>query len=224
MTFALLFIFIILIWKFIDNLFELNKKLEKYPKKEYQLKSEYQLESYVIKYVKEFWGRAFDFKGKTRRKDFWLTLLQGFILSIFIIGLPMFFYISTEIYNSVDPVVTANSLSRNISYIAWLIAIINLIPSLSIQIRRLNDIGKEPAWVLLSFVPFISFLLIFWYAKPSLKKGSNLVNEENTISRESTLSDLDYAEESLLKLRGMLEKGIISDEEFKELRKRTLGL
>ena len=82
----------------------------------------------------------------------------------------------------------------------------------------------RPAWVLLSFVPFISFLLIFWYAKPSLKKGSNLVNEENTISRESTLSDLDYAEERLLKLRGMLEKGIISDEEFKELRKRTLGL
>ena len=74
---------------------------------------------------------------------------------------------------------------------------------------------------------FCSIHLFFTYLlvrKPSLKKGSNLVNEENTISRESTLSDLDYAEERLLKLRGMLEKGIISDEEFKELRKRTLGL
>ena len=211
-------LFIILIWKFIDNLFEMNRESKKYPKEEYQL------EYFVIKYVREFWGRAFDFTGKTKRKDFWLTLLKGFLLSFFIIGILVFFYVINAIENPTDPIATATSLSRNISYLSWFLAIINLIPSLSIQVRRLNDIGKEPAWVLLSFVPFISFLLIFWYAKPSFSKGTNLLNEKINISGGSILSDLDFIEERLSKLKSMVKKGVISDEEYEELRKKTLGL
>ena len=202
----ILFIFLILmailLWKFIDNLFEMYKDEKKYTREEYQL------EFYIIDYVKEFWVRAFDFTGKTKRKDFWLTISQAFVLYILIIGLPIGFYIFSEIYNSTNSVETVNTLSKNISYISWLVAIINLIPSLSIQVRRLNDIGKEPGWVLLSFIPFISFLLY--------KKSSNLM--------ECTSTDFEYVEKALLKLRTMVEKRLISEEEYKQLRKKTIGL
>ena len=71
----ILFIFLILmailLWKFIDNLFEMDKDEKKYPREEYQL------EFYIIDYVKEFWVRAFDFTGKTKRKEF---RRQSFIL------------------------------------------------------------------------------------------------------------------------------------------------
>ena len=214
----LLFVLVVFLWKFIDSLFEMNKDLDKFPRKEYQL------EFYIIDFLKEFWGRAFDFTGKTKRKVFWLTFLQAFIFYAFIIGLPIGLYVFAEINDSQDLVATSYSLSRNIFYISWFIAIVNVIPSLSIQARRLNDIGEEKAWILLSFVPFISFLLIFWYSKPSFKKESTLVKAQSNISGDSTLNDLDYVEERLLKLKSMLEKGVISNKEYEELRKKTLGL
>lgn len=216
--FLFLILMALLLWKFIDNLFEMGKDQEKYSREEYQLAF------YILDYVKEFWGRAFDFTGKTKRKNFWLTLLQGFILYFFIIGFPIGFYVFSEIYNSSNPVETANSLSRTISYISWFGLIINFIPSLSIQVRRLNDVGRDPCWVLLSFIPFISFILIFWYARPSFRKESNLVNEESNIWRKGRLIKNDYLEERLLKLRRIFEKGLISDEEYEELRRKTLGL
>ena len=219
-VFSFLFLIIVLsfIWKFIDNIFEIYKDQSNYPR------NVYLLEYYIADYVKEFWGRAFDFKGKTKRKEFWLTFLLAFILYFLIFSLSIGVYVFSKIYYSSDPIETVNSLSRNISYLSWFIAIVNIIPGLSIQVRRLNDIGKEPEWVLLSFVPFISFLLIFWYSKPSFKKKSTLVKEQGNISGGSTLNDLDYVEEGLLKLESMLGKGVISEEEYEELRKKTLGL
>ena len=216
--FIFLILMVILLWRFIDNLFEMDKYKEKYTREEYQL------EFYIIDYVKEFWLRAFDFTGKTKRKEFWLTISQAFVFYLLIIGFPIGFYIFSEVYNSTNSVETVNALSKNISYIFWLVAIVNLIPSLSIQVRRLNDIGKEPGWVLLSFIPFISFLLIFWYAKPSFRKGSNFLYKKSSNLMESTSTDFEYVEKTLLKLRTMVEKRLISEEEYEELRKKTLGL
>ena len=61
----ILFIFLILmailLWKFIDNLFEMDKDEKK------NSREEYQLEFYIIYYVKEFWVRAFYLTGKTKK-------------------------------------------------------------------------------------------------------------------------------------------------------------
>ena len=205
-------------WPFFDTLFEANKNPKKYPRKKYRI------EYYVIDSVKEFLGRAFDFKGKTRRRDFWLTLLVMFILNFLFVGLPVGLYVFYEINSSSYQVASLISLSKDISYLSWIIAIVNLIPSLSIQVRRLNDIGKDRGWVLLSFVPLISFLLLFWYSKPTFRKQSTLAKEESTSLGESFLNDLDNVEERLAKIKNMFERGVISNEEYQELRKKTLGL
>ena len=47
---------------------------------------------------------------------------------------------------------------------AWplmLFSLIELIPQLSLQIRRLRDAGFHPAWVLLSYIGLIPFLALF---------------------------------------------------------------
>ena len=41
---------------------------------------------------------------------------------------------------------------------------------------------------------------------------------------ESTSTDFEHVEKTLLKLRTMVEKRLISEEEYEELRKKTLGL
>ena len=118
------------------------------------------------------------------------------------------------------------SLTRNISFISWFGAIINFIPSISLQIRRLNDIGKDPSWVLLSFVPFISLILLFWYSKPSCRKRITSDKKDSHLDsdKKKGLNDLDYAEVRLEKLKSMVNKGLISNKEYEELRKKTLGL
>ena len=105
----------------------------------------------------------------------------------------------------------------------WTVAIVTFIPNLAIQVRRLNDIGKEPAWVLLSFVPFISLILIFWYAKPSLKKKSNS-NSELELDNTNQFNNLDKTEERLKKFKVMLEKDLITSEEYRKLKRKLLGL
>jgi len=216
--FGFFFIISIIGWSFIDSIFEANKNQKKYPRKKYRI------QYYVIDFVREFWGRAFDIKGKTKRKNFWLTLLVLLILNLLFIGLPVGFYVFYELNRSSYQVASFIGLSEDISYLSWFVAIVNLIPSFSMQVRRLNDIGKERGWVLLNFVPFISFLLVFWYSKPSLRKNFSLVKEPSNNSRENNLNNIDYVEERLEKIKNMFERGVISKEEYQELRKKTLGL
>tara|TARA_B100001093_G_scaffold406879_1_gene395431 strand:+ start:481 stop:1128 length:648 start_codon:yes stop_codon:yes gene_type:complete len=177
-------------------------------------------------FFNEYWLRSSDFTGKTKRKDFWFALLQTFIIYSLFIGLPVGFYTFFEIYNSFDKVDSLNSLSENITLISWFGAIINFIPQLSLQIRRLNDIGKEKAWILLSFIPFISLILLFWYSKPSYKKRIESDKKDSNLdsSEKTGLNNLEYAEERLEKLKSIFDKGLISNKEYEELRKKTLGL
>ena len=160
----------------------------------------------------EFWEKSFDFKSKTNRKVFWLTVLQ--VSCIYVGGVLLFYF--SESGESIDSIVQ----------FSWLYAIFSFIPNLSIQIRRLNDIGKEPVWVLLSLIPFVSLILIFWYVKPAQKSQLNVNKKRKdfNINNAIGLNDLTKAEEKLAKLKSMLDRGVISNEEYRELRKKTLGI
>ena len=129
-------------------------------------------------FFNEYWRRSFDFTGKTKRKDFWLAIIQAFLFYFFLIGVPVTIYVWYQLYNAINDLTVIDSLSRNISFLSWFGAIINFVPGISIQIRRLRDIGKEPAWVLLTFIPFISLILLFWYAKSSFKSQFRLSSDK----------------------------------------------
>ena len=190
-----------------------------------QLRKKLSLDNYSP-FVNEFWGRSFDFMGKTNRRRFWLSVLQVSIIYFFLIGIPIFMYVYASINNLSLDANEIKSLTRNISFISWFGAIINFIPSISLQIRRLNDIGKDPSWLLLSFVPFISLILLFWYSKPSCSKRITSDKKDSHLDsdKKKGLNDLDYAEVRLEKLKSMVNKGLISNKEYEELRKKTLGL
>ena len=149
----------------------------------------------------EFWGKSFNFTGKTKRRDFWNTVLQlgcFFCVSFLFLGL------------------FVSGLEEFIAFSIWfcsIFAITTFLPNLAIQVRRLNDIGKEPVWVLLSFVPFLSLILIFWYAKPSLEKEVDKQLDKN-------LSNAD----ELKKYADLRDQGIITEEEFQAKKKKLLDL
>ena len=177
---------------------------------------------YKLLFFKEYWRRSFDFSGKTSRRVFWLTLFQTFIIYLFILAIPIFIYV-LQATNTQDYITRA----QNLSWISWIVAIINFIPQLSLQIRRLNDIEKEPAWVLLNLIPFVSLVLIFWYAKPSIKNRLNCKSTFKAASEKNTKTDKNIKRrnviEELERLSVMKEKGLLTEDEFSLAKAKLLN-
>ena len=110
----------------------------------------------MIKAYIDFWKRAFDFRGRSTRPDYWWAYLVNVIiitiLTVFCVLIPFFSNVDLS-----DPALLNNptELQKIIITYAWplmLFSLIELIPQLSLQIRRLRDAGFHPAWVLLSYI------------------------------------------------------------------------
>lgn len=119
----------------------------------------------MIKAYIDFWKRAFDFSGCSTRPDYWWAYLVNVIiitiLTVFCVLIPFF---SNVDFN--DPALLNNpaELRQLIMGYAWpvmLFGLIELIPQLSLQTRRLRDAGFHPAWVLLSCMGFIPIVALF---------------------------------------------------------------
>ena len=119
----------------------------------------------MIKAYIDFWKRAFDFRGRSTRPDYWWAYLVNVIiitiLTVFCVLIPFFSNVDLS-----DPALLNNSteLQKIIITYAWplmLFSLIELIPQLSLQIRRLRDAGFHPSWVLLSYIGLIRILAIF---------------------------------------------------------------
>lgn len=97
--------------------------------------------SYIL-----FWKNAFNFKGRTRRSDFW----NAYVINIAVSFLMSFFNLTDS-----EPVQMVTAI------ICIIYFVISLIPNLSMTIRRLHDVGKDTYYFLLSFLPIVGQLIIF---------------------------------------------------------------
>ena len=148
-------------------------------------------------YLFEFYGRYFDFTGKTNRTDYWTTFFVSLIVGLFS-------YLISE-------------------RLMILISFISIIPGISLQIRRLRDIGKSPEWILLYFLPIIGpFLLLFWFTKPSNYFSKRPLNIALIDSEQVIEKGISNIENQLEKLKSMLSKKLITEEEYKSMRKKIL--
>ena len=130
----------------------------------------------MIEAYKKYWTKAFDFKGKTSRKDYWLAILANFLViliySFFIlaparlINIEFFYLLFSSIY--------------------FLYSFAMQIPSWSMSVRRLRDSGKAWQWIFINFVLIVGNLyFVYLLCKPSL--DSDL---DNGIKKESLASKI----------------------------------
>ena len=89
-----------------------------------------------------------DFKGRARRKEYWMfTLINGIIG--FVMGL------------------------LGLTILSWFYSIAVFIPSLAVCVRRIHDIGKSAWWILLFLIPVIGWIwLIILFVQDS-QPGEN---------------------------------------------------
>ena len=149
---------------------------------------------------KKFWQKSFDFKGKIKRSDFWIT--QGWLfchsILLVILGIAL----------SVDITGLGFSLNDIRPYILIPIcafSVISIIPSISIQVRRLRDAARHPLWILLGLIPFGAIVPFIFYFSPSRKPKLPL-------SLHDRLNEVE----------DLLNQGTIDEEEYKYMRKKIL--
>ncbi len=101
-----------------------------------------------------------DFSGRARRKEYWwFTLINFIIMAILIIGMlvPVIKLgyssaMSGGSMNDVDPMELAMSIFKNpclYLYLVYYLAI--LVPTISVFVRRMHDIGRSGYWAFLYF-------------------------------------------------------------------------
>lgn len=108
--------------------------------------------------IKLFFTRAFDFKGRSRRKEYWYVVLANYLIQIPFVVFTIVALVSGENVQPEPFVILA------------LFSVVCVIPSISLTLRRLHDIGKDWKaflWWLAVLIPFVNIItspviMILW--------------------------------------------------------------
>ena len=161
------------------------------------------------------WKNSFNYSKKTNRK----TFLKFFFTDLFIMGLMFGIALSLG-----DPIG---------NYVGGLVLlpyfVIANFPRLGICARRVKDTGKSTNWMLFTFIPIVGWLiLLIIFLQESMPETQKSIEQtipiqllSNESSQNESSNDIESKIEELNRLK---EKGIISDEEYEKMRKKTLGL
>ncbi len=106
----------------------------------------------VFHAFKLFFVRAFDFGGRSSRREFWLGVLPNAIIMLILIALLICSLAGFS------PVI--NPFSVFMLVIFGLFCLVELLPSISLIFRRMHDIGKSGAYILVLFIPIVGYI---WY-------------------------------------------------------------
>ena len=111
----------------------------------------------MVNSYKIFWAKAFDFKGRSTRSEYWWAYLANIII-----------YLSLAILVSISSAIN-ETLGLLFSLIYILYSFGQFIPSISICIRRVRDMGKAWQWIFINLIPIVGAI---WYivllCQPSL--------------------------------------------------------
>lgn len=100
---------------------------------------------WYLKVMKNYVG----FKGRARRKEYWMFVLFNVIISIILSILEAF-------ADPMDGVLTG------------IYSLLILLPCLAVGVRRLHDTGRSGWWLLISLVPIVgAIVLIVFYCQDS---------------------------------------------------------
>ncbi len=155
---------------------------------------------------------SFNFKGRATRSQFWTFTLVSIIIALVAVGIDL----------STSP--TASDLGP----VASLVTLIHLIPSLSITVRRLHDIGRGGWWILVGLVPLIGTIVLLVFVCTGSKTENNNFDpnmgdanaiREPQVNPSRTTNSLDEIE----KVASLRSSGAISEEEFRELKTDILA-
>lgn len=177
-----------------------------------------------VKSVELFWSNYFNFKGRSRRSEFWFPVLFCFLVSVAIWPIDFLVFSGTPIFDWGG-------------LFGWLWVIATLVPSLSLGARRLHDIGLSAWYLLLYLLIFLGWIALFvmfvldsqngtnrWGPSPKASPADNVTESLAEPSPAVAAPESDSFEglDSLVALAEMHKGGILTDEEFAAAKKKIL--
>ena len=93
------------------------------------------------------WKRSFDYTGRSDRGDYWFFVLASFLILLLL--------------NLVGSFVPFIGVLANLYFIA------ELVPHLSLAVRRLRDAGKDWQWIFVGITGIGSLWLLYLHTLPS---------------------------------------------------------
>ena len=88
------------------------------------------------------WKRAFDFKGRMKRAEYWSFVLTSLALALVLLGGLM-------------------AINENLFWVALGYFAAFLVPYASAMVRRVRDTGKPLWWLLVALVPYIGRYVVW---------------------------------------------------------------
>ena len=123
-------------------------------------------ESFKTYYLNVITKKYTEFKGRASRKEYWMYVLFGIVISI--------------VLSIVDRILGLST-SRGFGLIGSLYSLAVLLPGLAIAVRRLHDTNKSGLWLLLILVPLIGPIVILVFL---ILDGQKQDNQYGSVPKE----------------------------------------
>lgn len=102
--------------------------------------------------------KSFDFKGRARRREFWMFMLIASVLAAGLI---------------IIETLLGLQLAQDIGILSTIYALAIAAPTVSVTIRRLHDTGRSGWWSLLYLVPVIGWIALIAFTLFNSDLGAN---------------------------------------------------
>ena len=100
----------------------------------------------MLQYYKDFWMNSINFNGRSRRAAYWYVVLINVIIGAVLGTLAQF--------------------SSAFGVLSYLYSLAALIPTITLSVRRLHDIGRCGWWYLLALIPLVGqIILLVWFIR-----------------------------------------------------------
>ena len=114
--------------------------------------------------LRSFWKRYRDFRGRSRRSEYWFIQLFLVVsnIAVVIIDLALMGW-------DVDRFV-ANG-GGGIVGLVWIL--VTIVPALAVLVRRLHDTGKSGWWALVGLLPLVGAIVLLVFTVTDSSPGEN---------------------------------------------------
>lgn len=107
--------------------------------------------------------KAFDFKGRSRRKEYFMFMLIAFVMMAGMV---------------IIDAIMALQIIGELGLLTALFSLFLIAPTLSVTVRRLHDTGRSGRWVLLYLVPVAGWLALVFFALIDGDLGRNVYGND----------------------------------------------
>ena len=114
--------------------------------------------------LRSFWKRYRDFRGRSRRSEYWFIQLFLVVtnIAVAIIDLALMGWDADRFI--------ANG-GGGIVGLVWIL--VTIVPALAVLVRRLHDTGKSGWWALVGFLPLVGAVVLLVFTVTDSSPGEN---------------------------------------------------